>query len=449
MDTNEKEDIGRIPPHNIEAEKSVLGSMLLDREAVSISAEIIKTEDFYLNSHKEIFISIINIFAKDQPVDIITLSEELKKRGTLESVGGIEYIGELSNEVTTTANIKYYCNIVEEKSTFRKLIKASNEIIKEVYEGKEDIGSIIELSEQKIFEITQKKSTEGPEDIKEVLIRSLSQIEHMASSKGGLTGITSGFLDLDNKMSGFQKSDLVLIAARPAMGKTAFTLNLAINAAIKGEVSVGIFSLEMSKEQLVQRMLSSEAHIELQKIIHGNISEDEWPKLISAMAPLSKAKIYIDDSPGISLSELKAKCRKLKIEKGLDIIMIDYLQLMSGEGRMESRQQEISAISRGLKGLAKEMECPVIALSQLSRAPELRGDHRPILSDLRESGAIEQDADIVMFLYRDEYYDPDSEKKNIGEVIIAKHRNGPTGTVDLVFLGEYTKFLNLERNPVS
>lgn len=449
MDTNEKGELGRIPPHNIEAEKSVLGSMLLDKEAITISAETIKTDDFYLDTHKEIYSSIINIFAKDKPVDIITLSEELKKRGTLELIGGIEYIGELSNEVTTTANIKYYCSIVEEKSIFRKLIKASGEIIREVYEGKEDIKDIIELTEQKIFEITQKKSTEGPEDIKEVLIRSLSQIEHMASSKGGLTGITTGFIDLDNKTSGFQKSDLILIAARPAMGKTAFTLNLAINAAIKGDVSVGIFSLEMSKEQLVQRMLSSEAHIELQKIIHGNINEDEWPKLISSMGPLSKAKIYIDDSPGISLTELKAKCRKLKIERGLDIIMIDYLQLMSGEGRMESRQQEISAISRGLKGLAKEMECPVIALSQLSRAPELRGDHRPILSDLRESGAIEQDADIVMFLYRDEYYDPDSEKKNIGEVIIAKHRNGPTGTVDLVFLGEYTKFLNLERNPVS
>lgn len=451
MDLNEVEagKIGRVPPHSLEAERSVLGAMLLDREAIVAGTEVIRSEDFYHESHRYIYDAIISIFTRDDPVDLITLSEELKKRGCLESVGGTVYLADLSNEISTTANIRYYCGIVEEKSILRKLIRASNEIIAKGYDDNEDIGSIIELAEKKIFDITQKKSQEGPEDIKTVLIESLSKIEKMAESQGSLTGVTTGFIDLDNKTSGLQKSDLVLVAARPAMGKTAFTLNVAINAALKGGASVGIFSLEMSKDQLVQRMLSAEAHIELQKIIHGNISEDEWPKLISAMGPLSKANIFIDDTPGITLTELKAKCRKLKIEKGLDLVMIDYLQLMSGEGKTESRQQEISTISRGLKGLAKELDCPVVALSQLSRAPELRSDHRPILSDLRESGAIEQDADIVMFLYRDEYYDPDSEKKNIGEVIIAKHRNGPIGAIELVFVGEYTKFLNLEKNRVE
>ncbi|OHW61627.1 replicative DNA helicase [Andreesenia angusta] len=451
METNEigAGTVGRVPPHSLEAERSVLGAMLLDREAIVAGVEMIRSEDFYHEAHRQIYESIISVFTRDEPVDLITLSEELKKRDILEAIGGTVYLAELSNEVSTTANIRYYCGIVEEKSILRKLIRASSDIIAKSYEDNEEIGSIVEQAEKKIFDITQKRNQEGPEDIKTVLIESLSKIEKMAESQGSLTGVTTGFIDLDNKTSGLQKSDLVLIAARPAMGKTAFTLNVAINAALKGGASVGIFSLEMSKDQLVQRMLSAEAHIELQKIIHGNIGEDDWPKLISAMGPLSKANIFIDDTPGITLTELKAKCRKLKIEKGLDLVMIDYLQLMSGEGRTESRQQEISSISRGLKGLAKELDCPVVALSQLSRAPELRSDHRPILSDLRESGAIEQDADIVMFLYRDEYYDPDSEKKNIGEVIIAKHRNGPIGNIELVFVGEYTKFLNLEKNRVE
>lgn len=441
--------IGRVPPHSLEAERSVLGSMLLEKEAIIAGTEIIKEDDFYYEGHRMIYEAITSIYTRDEPVDLITLSEELKKKSQLEAVGGTAYLAELSDQVGTTANIRYYCEIVEEKSILRKLIRASNEIIAKGYDGDEEIGNIIEMAEKKIFDITQKKNQSGPESIKNVLMESLSNIEKMAESQGQLTGITTGFIDLDNKTSGLQKSDLVLIAARPAMGKTAFTLNVAINAALKGGASVGIFSLEMSKNQLVQRMLSAESHIELQKIIHGNISEEEWPKLINAMGPLSKVNLYIDDTPGITLTELKAKCRKLKIERGLDLVMIDYLQLMSGEGRNESRQQEISAISRGLKGLAKELDCPVVALSQLSRAPELRSDHRPILSDLRESGAIEQDADIVMFLYRDEYYDEESEKKNIGEVIIAKHRNGPIGTIELVFVGEYTKFLNLERNAVE
>ncbi|MGF7059224.1 replicative DNA helicase [Brassicibacter mesophilus] len=440
------QSLGKIPPHSIEGEQSVLGSMILDRNAIVTATEILKPEDFYKEAHREIYESILDIYGRDEPVDLITLSDELKKRNTLDAIGGIIYLADLSEGVSTTANIKYYCEIVEEKSILRRLITASNEIIAKGYEAGEDLNNIIELAEKKIFDITQKRNQEGLEPIKSVLLESFTRIEQMAEHKGGITGLTTGFIDLDGKTSGLQKSDLVLVAARPAMGKTAFSLNLALNAALKGNASVAVFSLEMSKEQLVQRMLSSESHVELQKIINGRLDEDEWPKLVRAMGPLSQAKIYIDDTPGITLMEMKAKCRKLKMDQGLDLVMIDYLQLMSGDGRTENRQQEISAISRGLKGLAKEMDCPVVALSQLSRAPELRSDHRPILSDLRESGAIEQDADIVVFLYRDEYYNPDSEKKNIGEVIIAKHRNGPIGTVELVFMGQYTKFLNMEKH---
>ncbi len=443
--STEIQSLGRIPPHSIEGEQSVLGSMILDKNAIITATEILKPSDFYKEAHREIYESILEIYNRDEPVDLITLSEELKKRNTLDAIGGILYLADLSEAISTTANIRFYCEIVEEKSILRRLINASSEIIAKGYEADEDINVIIDAAEKKIFEITQKRSSEGLDPIKEVLLESFSRIEQMALNKSGLTGLTTGFIDLDQKTSGLQKSDLLLVAARPAMGKSAFSVNLAVNSALKGNASVAIFSLEMSKEQLVQRMLSSESHVELQKIINGRLDEDDWPKLLRAMGPLSQAKIFIDDTPGITLMELKAKCRRLKMEKGLDLVMIDYLQLMSGEGRSENRQQEISTISRGLKILAKEMDCPVIALSQLSRAPELRSDHRPILSDLRESGAIEQDADIVMFLYRDDYYHPDSEKKNIGEVIIAKHRNGPTGTVELVFMGEYTKFLNLEK----
>ncbi|WP_352418759.1 replicative DNA helicase [Proteiniborus sp.] len=443
--SNEIQSLGRIPPHSIEGEQSVLGSMILDKNAIVTATEILRPSDFYKEAHREIYESILEIYNRDEPVDLITLSEELKKRNTLDAIGGILYLADLSEAISTTANIRFYCEIVEEKSILRRLINASNDIIAKGYDADEDINVIIDVAEKKIFDITQKRSREGLDPIKEVLLESFSRIEQMALNDSNLTGLTTGFIDLDQKTSGLQKSDLVLVAARPSMGKTAFSVNVAVNSALKGNASVAIFSLEMSKEQLVQRMLSSESHVELQKIINGKLNEDDWPKLVRAMGPLSQAKIFIDDTPGITLMEMKAKCRKLKIEKGLDLIMIDYLQLMSGEGRIENRQQEISAISRGLKGLAKEMDCPVIALSQLSRAPEIRSDHRPILSDLRESGAIEQDADIVMFLYRDDYYNPDSEKKNIGEVIIAKHRNGPTGTVELVFMGEYTKFLNMEK----
>ncbi len=435
---------GRVTPQSIEAERSVLGSMILDRDTIDVVNQSIREEDFYFDAHKKIHSAIMDLFLANKPVDLITLTDKLRESNTLELIGGIQYVSDLTQDLSTTANVKYYCEIVEKKSTLRKLIKASSDIADNCYEGSDSLDNIIDFAEKSIFDITQKKSSDGLDDIRNILIDSLKNMEEMAMSDGSLTGITTGFIDLDNKTSGLQKSDLVLVAARPSMGKTAFSVNLAVNAALKANASVAIFSLEMSKNQLIQRMLSSESHIELQNIIHGNL-DGSWEKIIETMGVLSEKNIHVDDTPGISLAEMKAKCRKMKMEKGLDIVLIDYLQLMSGDGRSESRQQEISTISRGLKALAKEMDCTVVALSQLSRAPELRSDHRPILSDLRESGAIEQDADIVMFLYRDEYYHPDTEKKNISELIIAKHRNGPIGTIELVFAGQYTKFLNAER----
>lgn len=437
--------IGRIPPHSIEAEQSVLGALLLDKEAINTAVEHLKSDDFYKEANREIYEAVLVLNNRNEPVDLITLSEELKRRDTLESIGGITYLANLSSSIATTANTKYYCDIVEEKSILRRLIGSSNEIMGLAYDNSESVNVIIEKAEKNIFDITQGAHRKGFFPINEVLLTSFAQIEERAANKGQLTGITTGYADLDLKLSGLQKSDLVLLAARPSMGKTALGVNIATNASLKDNAKVALFSLEMSKEQLVQRIISSTAHVDLQKIISGNLVDDEWIQIVNAMAPLSKMDIYIDDTAGISMMEMKAKCRRLKIEKGLDMIVVDYLQLMQMDGRAENRQQEISAISRGLKGLAKEMECPVLAISQLSRAPELRSDHRPILSDLRESGAIEQDADVVMFLYRDEYYDKESEKKSIAELIIAKHRNGPTGQIELVFKQEYTKFLNMER----
>lgn len=436
--------VGRIPPHSIEAEQSVLGSMIIDKTAINTAVEIIRPDDFYKPANGEIYSAIIDLFNKNEPVDLITLQEELKRRGSLEAVGGVSYLANLSGGVATTANTEYYCKIVDEKSTLRKLISSSNEIIGKAYEDSEEVNIIIEAAEKNIFDITQGSQREGFSPINEVLLDSFAKIEEMAANKGGLTGLTTGFIDMDIKLSGLQKSDLVLLAARPSMGKTALGINMVTNSALKAGAKVAVFSLEMSKEQLVQRMIAGTAHVDLQKIISGRLDEEEWLNIINSMGPLSAANVYIDDTAGISLMEMKAKCRRLKIEKGLDLVVIDYLQLMQMEGKQESRQQEISSISRGLKALAKEMDCPVVALSQLSRAPELRADHRPILSDLRESGAIEQDADVVLFLYRDDYYNEDSDQKNIGEVIIAKHRNGPTGTLELVFKKEYTKFLNKE-----
>lgn len=433
-------------PSDLEAEKAILGSMLSDPDGLIIARDSLNRTDFFLDAHKHIFDAINDLVEKSEPVDMISVTAKLNEKKLTDLIGGMTYLANLTNTYSTSANISHYCKIIKDKSTLRNIMNISSELID--YSSKSNMGAdeILEIAEKKIFDISQGRTKDGPENIDIILFDTLKSIENMSKNHGNITGISTGFIDLDNKTSGLQRSDLVLVAARPSMGKTAFSVNIALNAASVKDVSVAIFSLEMSKNQIAQRMISSESHIELQKIIRGDLTDpDEWVRLVDILQNISQRNITIDDTPGISLSDLRAKCRKIKMEKGLDIVLIDYLQLMSGDGRSESRQQEISTISRGLKGLAKEMDCTVIALSQLSRAPELRSDHRPILSDLRESGAIEQDADVVMFLYRDEYYNPDTEKKNTTEVIIAKHRNGPTGIVELVFAGEYTKFLNIEK----
>jgi replicative DNA helicase len=436
----------RIPPHNLDAEQSVLGSMLLDKEAVAAASEVLQGEDFYSDAHKEIYEAILDTYDQGKPVDLVTLAEALRQRGSLEAVGGGTYISDLSISVPSTANVRYYIRIIEEKSILRKLISASNEIIKESYEASEDLDIIIDHAEKKIFDISQKKNKQSFESIKTILLETYSKIEEMSKNKGRITGVPTGFRDFDMRTSGLNPSDFVLIAARPSMGKTSFAMNIAQNAAVRYKVPVAIFSLEMAKDQLAQRMLSSEANVELQKVRTGDLSEEDWIKLVNAATPLSQAPIFIDDTPGVTAMEVRSKARRLKMEHNLGLIVIDYLQLMSGRGKTESRQQEVSEISRSLKALARELQVPVVALSQLSRGPEARQDHRPMLSDLRESGAIEQDADLVVFLYRDEYYNPDTEKKNIAEAIIAKQRNGPTGTVELVWLGQYTKFASYERH---
>jgi len=436
----------RIPPHNLEAEQSVLGSMLIDAEAVSVAAGTLKPEDFYSEAHKEIFEAMLNLYDRGEPVDLVTVVEELRQKGTLDGVGGAAYISDLSVAVPSTANLKYYIEIVQEKSILRQLIAASNEIIKDSYEAQEELDIILDRAEKRIFEISQRQVANYFEPIKNILLETYTKIEELSKKKGGIIGLPTGFHEFDQKTSGLHPSDLILVAARPSMGKTSFVLNIAQYVALRQKVPVAIFSLEMAKEQLVQRMLSSEANVELQKIRTGNLSEEDWLKLVRAAGPLSQAPIYIDDTGGLSVMEIRSKTRRLKMEKGLGLVVIDYLQLMSGRGRAENRQQEISEISRSLKALARELKVPVIALSQLSRAPEARTQHRPMLSDLRESGAIEQDADLVVFIYRDEYYNPNTDKKNIAEIIIAKQRNGPTGTIELVWLGQYTKFANYEKS---
>ena len=430
----------RIPPHSVEAEQSVLGSILLDKEAMISVSETLVPEDFYKEAHKVIYESMLKLYNSQSEIDLITLTDELRDQGYLDDIGGIAYITSLSTIVPTTSNIKYYINIVKEKSISRQLISAANDIINLGYDSSTKVEDVLENAEKKIFDISQERTTNDFQPINQVLTETLSMLEKLYEEKSDVTGLTTGFRDLNKKINGLQRSDLLLIAARPAMGKTAFALNLVQNAALKGDASVAVFSLEMSKEQLVQRMIASQSTVELKKIKTGTLADNDWPRITDGMAILSGAKIHIDDTPGIKISELRSKCRKLKIEKGLDLVLIDYLQLMEGEGHNESRQQEIAKISRSLKILAKELDCPVVALSQLSRAPEQRADHRPMLSDLRESGSIEQDADIVMFLYRDEYYNPDTEKKNIGEVIVAKNRHGETGTVELVWFGGIQKF---------
>lgn len=441
-----QESLGRIPPNSLEAEQCVLGALLVDNEAVPSVAEILKPEDFYRQDHKEIYEAVLDLFESGKPIDIISAKEQLKVRGTLEGVGGLEYLSNLSDMVPTTANIRHYAKIVEEKSLLRQLIKASGEIMNLGFEASEEVAIITDEAQKKIFEVLQNRSSKGFYPIKEVLLESFNKLEELYNSKGYITGVPTGFSDLDAKTAGLHPSDLILVAARPAMGKTSFALNIAQYASIHGRVPVALFSLEMSKEQLVNRILCSEAMVDSQKIRTGKLDEEDWTKIAGALGPVSEAPIYIDDTPGLSVMEIRAKCRRLKLEKNIGLIVIDYLQLMQGRGRSENRQQEISEISRALKILAKEINVPVVTLSQLSRAPETRSDHRPILSDLRESGAIEQDADLVMFLYREDYYNPEAEKKNIAEVILAKHRNGSTGIVELAWLGQFTKFANLDRS---
>lgn len=437
--------VKRIPPHSLEAEQSIIGSMIMDREAIGIALEHIDQHDFYHPDLKIVFNSIVELHNRNNPVDLVTLQDQLKKDESLDRIGGVEYLSKLALSVPTSAHIKNYASIVKEKSVLRRLIKTGQDIVTDSYESKDELETILGAAEEKIFNIMQNRKTEEFSSIGDLINPTLNMIVSAHDNGDAVTGISSGFIDLDTKTAGLQRADLVLVAARPSMGKTAFALNVAQHAAVKGRYSVAIFSLEMSKEQLVNRMLCSESMVDAQKVRTGSLEDDEWSNLLSGAAILNDSRIFIDDTPGITVAEMKAKCRKLKLEKGLDMILIDYIQLMSGSGNGESRQQEVSEISRALKGLAREMQSPVIALSQLSRACEARADHRPMLSDLRESGAIEQDADVVMFLYRDEYYDKESEAKGMAELIIAKQRNGPTGTVELAWFGQYTKFMNSTR----
>ena len=440
-------ELGKIPPHDIDAEQAVLGSMLTDKDAVIAAIETLKEDAFYREDNKAIYQAILNLYNKSEPIDIITLKDELESMNKFEQVGGFEYLANLPEKVPTTANVQKYIKIVEEKSILRNLIKTANEIIELGYDPTEDVEDIMDGAERKIFDIMQSKNQKGYTPIKDALIESVMTLEQLYNRKQSITGISTGFIQLDYKTAGLHGSELILIAARPAMGKTAFALNLATNAALRSNVPVAIFSLEMSKDQLVTRILASEAMVDSNKIRTGKLDEDDWEKIANTIGPLSESEIYIDDTPGISVMEIRTKCRKLKMEKNIGLVVIDYLQLIQGSNKRASgsREQEIAEISRSLKIMAKELNVPVIALSQLSRAVEQRPDHRPMLSDLRESGSIEQDADIVMFLYRDDYYNKESDKKDIAEVIIAKQRSGTIGPVELLWMGNYTKFVNLEK----
>ncbi|MEE0420231.1 MAG: replicative DNA helicase [Lachnospiraceae bacterium] len=437
--------IKRVLPHSVEAEQSVIGSMLMDREAIMAASEIVTSEDFYQHQYGIVFEAMLELYNEGKPVDLITLQERLREKEVPPEVSSLEFIKDLLNTTLTSANVRSYAQIVQEKSMLRKLIKVNEEIANTCYLAKERVEDIMEDTERKIFNLVQKRSTGDYVPIKDVVLNALDKIEIASKNKGSVTGIPTGFVDLDYKTSGMQPSDLVLVAARPSMGKTAFVLNMAQHMAFRNGVTAAIFSLEMSKEQLVNRLLSLESRVDSQSIRTGSLSDEDWTKLIEGAGIIGKSNLIIDDTPGISVAELRSKCRKYKLEHNLGIIIIDYLQLMTGNKKTDSRQQEISDISRSLKEIARELSVPVVALSQLSRAVEQRPDHRPMLSDLRESGAIEQDADVVMFIYRDDYYNKDSEKKGIAEIIIAKQRNGPIGTVELVWLPNYTKFANMKK----
>ncbi len=437
--------LDRVPPHNIEAEQSILGAIFLEPETLITASEIIMPVDFYKVAHQKIFETMLVLNDRGEPIDLVTLTEELKAANELENVGGLSYLGELASTVPTAANIDHYARIVEEKSLLRKLIRVATTIIDDGYTREDEVEEVLAEAERKMMEVSSRKNAGDFKPIADVLVDTFENIERLHNQKGDVTGIPTGFTDLDRITAGFQRNDLIIVAARPSVGKTAFALNVAQNVATKTDENVAIFSLEMGADQLVMRMLCAEGNIDAQALRTGDLEDEDWKKLSLAIGTLSNAGIFIDDSPGVRVNEIRSKCRRLKQEHGLGMIVIDYLQLIMGSGRSgENRQQEVSEISRSLKALARELEVPVIALSQLSRGVEQRQDKRPMMSDLRESGSIEQDADIVSFLYREDYYDKETENKNLIEIIIAKQRNGPTGTVTLAFAKEYNKFLNVD-----
>nr|MBQ8253596.1 replicative DNA helicase [Lachnospiraceae bacterium]MBQ8253833.1 replicative DNA helicase [Lachnospiraceae bacterium] len=447
MAVAEEAILKRMLPHSIEAEQSVIGSMIMDKDAIVTASEILRGEDFYSRQYGIIFDAMVELHDQAEVVDLITLQNKLKEKDLPPEVSSLEFVKELLGMVPTSANVEYYAQIVADKAMLRQMIHLNEDIANTCYGGKEPLDFILEDTEKRVFKLVQSRNSGDFVPIRQVVLNAMDKIEQASKTSGTVTGIPTGFIDLDYKTAGMQPSDLVLIAARPSMGKTAFVLNIAQNVAFKEKKTVAIFSLEMSKEQLVNRLFSLESRVDAQKLRTGDLSDGDWERLIESAGVIGESNLIIDDTPGISISELRSKCRKYKLEHNLSMIIIDYLQLMSGSGRgSESRQQEISEISRSLKAVARELQVPVLALSQLSRAVEQRPDHRPMLSDLRESGAIEQDADVVMFIYRDDYYDKDSEKKGISEIIIAKQRNGPIGMVELVWLPEYTKFANMERS---
>ena len=437
--------IKRIMPNSLEAEQSVVGSMIMDKDAIVTAMEMLVQDDFYHKQYGILFDSMIELYNAGQPVDLVTLQNKLKEKDVPQEISSLEFVRDLVTSVPTSANVKYYANIVKENAMKRSLIKTIDDIENECYAGKESLESILDKTEHDVFALLSSRTGGEYVPIRQVVMNALEKIEMASKQSGTVTGIPTGFIDLDYRTAGLQPSDLILVAARPSMGKTAFVLNIAQYVAFHENMCTAIFSLEMSKEQLVNRLFSLESRVDAQALRTGNLSDADWEKLVEGAGIIGNSELIIDDTPGISISEMRSKCRKYKLEHDLKLIIIDYLQLMSGSGRSwDSRQQEISDISRSLKALARELSVPVIALSQLSRAVEQRPDHRPMLSDLRESGAIEQDADVVMFIYRDDYYNKDTDLKGISEIIIAKQRNGPIGTVNLAWLPEYTKFANLE-----
>ncbi len=437
--------VERTPPRNIEAEQATIGSMLLDKDAIVKAIDILTAEEFYKDAHRIIFETVVSMYEKGEPIDLVTVTEQLRRRGSLEQIGGISYITTLANMVPTAANVEYYARIVKEKAIYRSLVRVGTGIVALGYEGAEDVELALDQSEQMIFSLSQQRGKQGIADIKAVLVGTFERIEKLYESKGRVTGVPTGFTDLDTMLTGLQPSDLIIVAARPSMGKTSLALNVAAHAAINESIPVVIFSLEMSREQLAMRLLSAEAKVDGQRLRRGQLVDEDWKRLSYGLGRLSEAPIFIDDSPSLTALEIRAKARRLKVEHGLGLVLVDYLQLIQGRGRTESRQQEIAEITRSLKSLARELRVPVLALAQLSRAVETASERRPLLSHLKESGEIETSADVVAFIYREDYYNKSAQKQNIAEIIVAKQRNGPTGSVELMWHKEYTRFENLER----